>query len=98
MRPTRARSTSVTEHNPNDRPYGSDTPTGTDPAAKYTEPGYQDKSLGQAVNQDAELVDELLAEEDDERAAEARFEQESAGAPKLAEQRHRTEDHPSNPE
>src|SRR5918911_3661667 len=41
---------------------GTDTATGTDPNAKYREPGYQDKSLGQAVNQDAELADRLMAE------------------------------------
>ena len=66
---------------------GQDTATGTDPDAKYSEPGYQDKSLGQAVNQDEELVDELLEETDgDVGEAEERFEDESAGAPKLAEQ------------
>lgn len=70
-----------------DQPTGQDTATGTDPDAKYTEPGYQDKSLGQAVNQDEELVDELLEETDgDVEAAAERFEDESAGAPKLHEQ------------
>ena len=43
---------------------GRDTATGTDPNAKYEQPGFEDKSLGQAVNQDMELVDELVAEED----------------------------------
>jgi hypothetical protein len=67
---------------------GQDTPTGTDPDAKYEQPGYEDKSLGQAVNQDQELVDELLEETDgDEAAAAERFEEESAGAPALKEQR-----------
>ncbi|MGY6501773.1 MAG: hypothetical protein ACXIVQ_12900 [Acidimicrobiales bacterium] len=66
---------------------GQDTATGTDPDAKYSEPGYQDKSLGQAVNQDEELVDELLEETDGDVAeAEERFEEESAGAPKLQDQ------------
>ena len=45
-----------------DRPHGTDTPTGTDPDAKWDQPGYEDKSLGQAVDQDSELVDELLEE------------------------------------
>lgn len=61
---------------------GHDTPTGTDPDAKYEEPGYQDKSMGQAGNEDQELVDELLEETDGDTAeAERRFEDESAGAP-----------------
>ena len=46
---------------------GTDTPTGTDPDAKYTEPGYQDKSIGQAGNQDQELADDLLRETDGDR-------------------------------
>ncbi len=64
------------------RPHGTDTPTGTDPDAEYEEPGFEDKSLGQAVGQDEELVDELLEETggDTEEAAE-RFEEESQGAP-----------------
>ena len=67
---------------------GYDTPTGTDPNAKWTGPGYEDKSLGQAVNQDVELVDRLVEETDgDLDAAEARFKQESAGAPALDRQR-----------
>jgi diguanylate cyclase (GGDEF)-like protein/PAS domain S-box-containing protein len=66
---------------------GHDTPTGTDPDARYDTPGYEDKSLGQAVNSDAELVDELVEESGgDLEAAERRFEQESAGAPALARQ------------
>ncbi len=66
---------------------GTDTPTGTDPDATYSEPGYQDKSLGQAVNQDQDLVEDLLDETDgDEDAAEERFEEESAGAPTLRRQ------------
>lgn len=61
---------------------GQDTPTGTDPEARYTEPGYQDKSFGQAVDQDQELVDELLDETDgDTEAAEDEFQDRSAGAP-----------------
>lgn len=61
---------------------GRDTPTGTDPDAKYEQPGYEDKSLGQAVAQDRALVDRLMEEEDgDAAAAEARFATESAGAP-----------------
>ncbi len=61
---------------------GTDTPTGTDPDAKYEQPGYEDKSFGQAVDQDQELVDELLEETDgDTDEAERRFREESAGAP-----------------
>lgn len=65
-----------------DRPRGTDTPTGTDPDAKWSEPGYEDKSLGQAVDQDSELADELLEETGgDAEAAEERFEEQSHGAP-----------------
>jgi hypothetical protein len=68
-------------------PGATDTATGTDPEAKYDEPGYEDKSFGQAVNQDQELADELLREEDgDIDAAEERFLDESAGAPALRRQ------------
>ena len=41
---------------------GRDTATGTDPDAKYEQPGFEDKSLGQAVNQDMDLVEELIEE------------------------------------
>jgi len=69
-------------------PPGRDTPTGTDPEAKWERPGYEDKSLGQAVDQDRTLVERLLAEErGDEDAAESRFYEESAGAPALRRQR-----------
>jgi hypothetical protein len=66
---------------------GQDTATGTDPDAKYDTPGYEDKSIGQAGNQDQELVDRLVDETggDLDEAAE-RFEEESAGAPALARQ------------
>lgn len=61
---------------------GTDTPTGTDPDARYDDPGYEDKSLGQAVDRDSDRVEELLEEEGgDEEAAERRFEEESQGAP-----------------
>ena len=70
------------------RSVGRDTATGTDPNAKWSEPGYEDKSLGQAVNQDAVLVDRLVQETGgDLDAAEARFNEESAGAPALERQR-----------
>ena len=71
---------------------GYDTPTGTDPDAKYERPGYEDKSFGQAVDQDAELVDRLMEESggDAEQAA-MRFRSVSAGAPALERQ----EDRPS---
>jgi hypothetical protein len=65
---------------------GTDTPTGTDPDAKWEGPGYEDKSLGQAVAQDEELVEELLEETGDEEEAARRFEEESAGAPALRRQ------------
>jgi len=65
-----------------ERPHGTDTPTGTDPDAKWEGPGWEDKSLGQAVEQDQELVEELLEETGgDVEAAEERFEEESHGAP-----------------
>jgi hypothetical protein len=72
---------------PNGPDSGHDTATGTDPDAKYDVAGYEDKSLGQAVNQDQKLVDELLEETGgDVEAAERRFAQESAGAPAIARQ------------
>jgi hypothetical protein len=68
---------------------GRDTPTGTDAAAKYEQPGYEDKSMGQAVSDDFELVDRLVDEESgDLSSAERRFEHESAGAPALERQEH----------
>jgi hypothetical protein len=72
---------------PDAAPAGQDTATGTDPDATYDEPGYQDKSLGQAVEQDAELAEELLDETGgDEDEAARRFEQESAGRHVLEQQ------------
>ena len=66
---------------------GQDTPTGTDPDGKYEQPGYEDKSIGQAVDQDSELVEELIEEEGgDTEAAEKRLEDESAGSPALKRQ------------
>lgn len=68
-------------------PAGRDTPTGTDPDAQYEQPGYEDKSLGQAVKQDQELVDQLVEEEGgDEAAAAERFDDESHGAAALHRQ------------
>jgi hypothetical protein len=59
---------------------GTDTATGTDPDARYEQPGYEDKSFGQAVEQDQEVAERLLDETDgDVRQAEERFEQESHG-------------------
>jgi hypothetical protein len=66
---------------------GEDTPTGTDPDAKYKEPGYEDKSFGQAVNDDQELALEIAEQEPDEAAASERFDRESAGAPAIEHQR-----------
>ena len=74
-----------------------DTATGTDPDAKYEQPGYEDKSFGQAVNQDQELVEELLEETDgDAEEAAERFDEESAGAPVLAEQGENSFDPPAD--
>jgi hypothetical protein len=59
---------------------GTDTPTGTDPDARYEQPGYEDKSFGQAVNQDQETVDRLLEEAGgDPDAAAEKFDEESHG-------------------
>jgi hypothetical protein len=55
--------------------------------AKYEGPGYEDKSLGQAVNEDGERVDRLMEETGgDEAEAERRFKEESSGAPALERQ------------
>jgi hypothetical protein len=68
-------------------PPGRDTPTGTDPDAEYVQPGYEDKSLGQAVEQDQELVEQLVDEEGgDEEAAAERFTEESHGATAMQRQ------------
>jgi hypothetical protein len=81
---------SHTRMSPPSVPPGRDTPTGTDPDAKYERPGFEDKSLGQAVNADMDLVDRLVAEEKgDTEAAERRYDDESAGSPALARQRDR---------
>jgi hypothetical protein len=59
---------------------GTDTATGTDPEARYEQPGYEDKSLGQAVNEDQETVDRLLEESGGDREeAERRFREETKG-------------------
>ena len=72
---------------PRSAPPGTDTATGTDPDATYDQPGYEDKSLGQAVDQDSELVDQLMDETGgDEDAAAARFADESAGRTTSARQ------------
>lgn len=69
------------------RPPGRDTATGTDPSAKYERPGYEDKSFGQAGNQDQALADRLVGETGgDLEAADRRFREEAAGAPALARQ------------
>ena len=75
---------------PRHPPPGRDTPTGTDPDAKYERPGYEDKSFGQAVGQDQELADRLLDEAGgDEATAEERFRQGAAGSPAADRQRGR---------
>lgn len=67
--------------------HGKDTATGTDPDAKYEQPGYEDKSFGQAGNEDQELADRLMEETGgDRKEAEEKFEKESSGAPVLDEQ------------
>jgi hypothetical protein len=63
-----------------------DTATGTDPDAKYEQPGFEDKSFGQAVKQDMDLADELAEQENDEGRAAERFADESAGSPTLKRQ------------
>lgn len=63
-----------------DRQHGTDTPTGTDPDAEWTEPGYEDKSFGQAVDQDQELAEEIAEEAGDDAEAARRFEDESHGS------------------
>jgi hypothetical protein len=66
---------------------GHDTPTGTDPYAKYEQPGYEDKSFGQAVKADQALADQLVREEHGDVArAEQRFNAEATGAPAIARQ------------
>jgi hypothetical protein len=60
---------------------GTDTPTGTDPDATWDGPGYEDKSLGQAVQQDEELAEELAASDLSEEEASERFDEVSHGAP-----------------
>jgi hypothetical protein len=68
--------------------FNRDTPTGTDPDAKYEGPGFEDKSFGQAVKQDQELVDQLMDEtEGDEAEAERRFATSATGAPAIDRQR-----------
>lgn len=85
--------TTMTSQTPTPSPEGTDTPTGTDPDATYDQPGYEDKSLGQAVQQDRELVDRLLEEEGgDDTAAAERFGAESAGRTTLERQSHGGED------
>ena len=70
-------------------PSGHDTATGTDPDAKYDHPGYEDKSFGQAVNQDQDLVDKLIADADGDLGEASRyFEDQSAGAPARKRQDH----------
>jgi hypothetical protein len=70
-----------------DTPTGQDTATGTDPDAEYVEPGYEDKSFGQAVDADRALAERIAEEEPDDQAASERFDQEATGAPAIARQR-----------
>ena len=68
--------------------FNRDTPTGTDPDAKYEGPGFEDKSFGQAVKQDQDLVDQLMDDaEGNEAEAERRFEKDATGAPAIERQR-----------
>ncbi len=74
---------------PEPQHFGYDTPTGVDPNAKYDRPGYEDKSFGQAVNQDMEMSDRLVEEsKGDMEQAALRFRSVSAGAPALERQEH----------
>lgn len=67
-----------------DDPHRSDdTTTGADPDAEYDRPGYEDVSLGQAAERDAQLAEELVADTDDVTEAEQRFAEEATGAPAL---------------
>ena len=66
---------------------GHDTPTGSDPDAEYVEPGYEDKSFGQAVDADSELAEKIAEEEVDPEAASERFDQEATGAPAIQRQK-----------
>jgi len=75
-----------------DMPPGQDTPTGTDPDAAYVEPGYEDKSFGQAVDADRELAERIAAEEPDEETASERFDEEATGSPAIQRQRGDAED------
>jgi hypothetical protein len=73
---------------PSTPPPGQDTATGTDRDAKYDEPGYEDVSLGQAVDRDQQLADDLAQRHgDDEAAASAEFDEKSAGSPARERQR-----------
>ena len=76
----------MAEHSGDAADIAKDTPTGTDPDAKYEQPGFEDKSFGQAVKQDEELAERIAAEESDEHRAEERFAEESAGSPTLERQ------------
>lgn len=69
---------------PNTTTPGTDTATGTDPDARFDRSGYEDKSFGQAVAQDAELAEELDGRDDAEEA----FEAASTGAPARQRQHH----------
>jgi hypothetical protein len=74
---------------------GYDTPTGTDPGAKYARPGYEDKSFGQAVDQDFDTAERLLTESGgDPDAAAMKFRSVSAGAPAIERQEHERTDRP----
>ncbi|MDQ2677582.1 MAG: hypothetical protein M3Y51_02470 [Actinomycetota bacterium] len=78
----------MTESTPSTPPAGQDTATGTDPDAKYDEPGYEDKSFGQAVAEDQELADTIDRQTGDDDEATERFEEESSGAPARERQGH----------
>lgn len=68
------------------QPPGTDTPTGTDPDAEYEQPGYEDKSFGQAVDADQDLAEEIAAKHDDGEEAEDEFRERSTGAPAIRRQ------------
>lgn len=69
-----------------DDPHCSDdTTTGADPDAAFDRPGYEDVSLGQAAERDAQLADELVAETEDVAEAEQRFAEEATGASALSD-------------
>jgi hypothetical protein len=70
---------------------GRDTPTGIDPEAKYIEPGYKDKSFGQATVEDAQLAEDLMVDAETIHEAEQRYEHDAIGGPVIDRQHSQSE-------